>query len=59
LLDEVVEGHHEIVTMIVGADADAAVTEAAGAWLAEERPDTDLQVVEGGQPVYRYLIGAE
>jgi dihydroxyacetone kinase-like predicted kinase len=59
LLDEVVEGHHEIVTMIVGADADAAVTEAAGAWLAEERPDTDLQVVEGGQPVYPYLIGAE
>ena len=59
LLGEMVEGHHEIVTMIVGADAETAVTEAAAAWLAEERPDTELQVVGGGQPVYPYLIGAE
>jgi len=59
LLDAVVDGRHEIVTLIVGAGADTTVTEAAAAWLAEARPGADLQVVDGGQPVYPYLIGAE
>jgi len=59
LLDAVVDGQHEIVTLIAGAGAEAAVTDAAAAWLAEARPGADLQVVDGGQPVYPYLIGAE
>ena len=50
---------HEILTLIVGADAsdpEAAGLETA---LREAAPDLDLQVHRGGQPHYPYLIGLE
>lgn len=58
LLARLVSGDAEIVTMIVGVDADRAVTEAARAWLEEEYP-LDVEVVDGGQPLYPYLVSVE
>jgi DAK2 domain fusion protein YloV len=48
----------EIVTLITGSDADRAVTSAARAWLEEEF-DLEVEVVDGGQPLYPYLVSVE
>jgi DAK2 domain fusion protein YloV len=59
LLQRVIVGHHELVTLVLGRDATPAVVEAAAAWIASAAPEVDLHVVEGGQPLYPYLVGAE
>lgn len=59
LLEAVVLPDSEVVTILVGAGADPGVTDAARAWLEKWRPGTAVDVLEGGQPLYPYLIGAE
>jgi uncharacterized protein len=49
----------ELVTIITGADADAAVTDAHRGWLADDRGDVEVEVHHGGQPLYPYLFGVE
>ncbi len=58
LLTRLAEGDREIVTIITGAEADRAVTGAARAWLEEEY-DLEVEVVDGGQPLYPYLVSVE
>ena len=58
LLQRLVTSEAEIVTIITGADADGAVTGAAGAWLEEEF-GVEVEVVAGGQPLYPYLVSVE
>ena len=45
--------------MITGGDAGAGHTDASQAWLAEHRPDVQVEVHRGGQPLYPYLFGVE
>ena len=59
LLAELVGQDHEIVTVIAGEDADEATTAAVVAWLAAEHPDVDVEVHDGGQPLYPYYLGIE
>jgi dihydroxyacetone kinase-like predicted kinase len=59
LLDHLVGEEHEIVTVIEGDGATAAVTRRIRAWLEEHRPDTEVEVHQGGQPLYPYLFGIE
>lgn len=59
LLEQLVDDDHELVTVISGADADAAADDAVVAWLAEHRPDVDVELHQGGQPLYPYYIGIE
>jgi len=59
LLAELVEENHEIVTVIAGEDADEATTAAVVAWLATEHPGLDVEVHDGGQPLYPYYLGIE
>ncbi len=49
----------ELVTVYTGADADAGVTAALVDWIESEYPDTEATVVEGGQPIYPYLLSFE
>jgi dihydroxyacetone kinase-like predicted kinase len=49
----------EIVTLIEGADATGAVTQTLTSWLSEQRPDVQVEVHRGGQPLYPYLFGVE
>jgi dihydroxyacetone kinase-like predicted kinase len=49
----------EVVTIITGEDADPAVVEALTAWLAGAHPDVEVEVHDGGQPLYPYLVGVE
>jgi len=59
LLDHLVTAEREIVTVIEGQQATASVTDALRAWLADERPDVQVEVHRGGQPLYPYLFGVE
>jgi fatty acid kinase len=49
----------ELVTLVVGADAETGLAERTSAALLRERPDLEVIVVDGGQPVYPLLIGVE
>jgi hypothetical protein len=59
LLDLLVTDDHEIVTLIEGDGSSAADTRQVAEWLAEHRPDVEVEVHHGGQPLYPYLIGIE
>jgi DAK2 domain fusion protein YloV len=59
LLERLVDAGREIVTVITGADADAATTAAIEGWLADARADVQVEVHWGGQPLYPYLFGVE
>ncbi|HEU4672556.1 MAG TPA: DAK2 domain-containing protein [Candidatus Limnocylindrales bacterium] len=49
----------ELVTVYTGADAKPTETSALVERLRAARPDSEIEVVEGGQAHYRYLISAE
>ncbi|MGQ0832567.1 MAG: DAK2 domain-containing protein [Microthrixaceae bacterium] len=59
LLSVLVAPHHEIVTIIEGEGASAAITRQLTLWLGEHRPDASAEVHHGGQPLYPYLFGIE
>ena len=59
LLDHLVTDEREIVTVIVGEGATRERTDRILAWLAENRPDVEVEVHGGGQPLYPYLFGVE
>ncbi len=59
LLDRLLADHHEIVTVVTGADAPPDVTAAIEAWLADHHGDVEVEVHDGGQPLYPYLFGIE
>ena len=49
----------EFLTVYYGADVTAEDAEDARACLAGHFPEADISVVDGGQPVYYYMIAAE
>lgn len=59
LLDALVTDDHEIVTLIEGDGSGAADTRRITEWLAESRPDVQVETHHGGQPLYPYLLGIE
>jgi len=59
LLDALVGDASELVTLIEGEQARTEDTEVIRAWLAEHRPGAEVEVHDGGQPLYPYLVGIE
>ena len=59
LLDRLLTGSHELVTLIEGEEARKADTRRIEEWLSEEHPDVAIEVHQGGQPLYPYLLGIE
>ena len=59
LLEHLVDDERELVTVITGADADADVTAELVSWMADRFPDIEVEVHDGGQPLYPYLVGVE
>ena len=59
LLERLVTRERELVTVVVGADARDYDTDQILAWLASERADVEVEVHDGGQPLYPYLFGVE
>jgi dihydroxyacetone kinase-like predicted kinase len=50
---------HELLTLIEGEGARVGDTRRIEEWLTEEYPDVALEVHQGGQPLYPYLLGIE
>ena len=59
LLEYLVTDDREIVSVITGADAHHSRTDEVLEWLTEHRPDVEVEVHRGGQPLYPYLFGVE
>lgn len=59
LAEKLREEAREYITVFYGADTTQEQAEAAAAVFAEVCSDAEISVVNGGQPVYYYLISAE
>jgi uncharacterized protein len=59
LLSRLLDDSHELVTLIEGEGARVGDTRRIEEWLSEEYPDIALEVHQGGQPLYPYLLGIE
>ncbi|MEM9200900.1 MAG: DAK2 domain-containing protein [Actinomycetota bacterium] len=59
LLNVMITHDHELLTVIAGADADADTTGQIEAWVEEHHGDVEVEVHEGGQPLYPYYFGLE
>ncbi|GIP48029.1 DAK2 domain-containing protein [Paenibacillus sp. DXFW5] len=59
LLAKMLAGGDEIVTVLAGEEADGAMTDALVGWIHEEYPDVEVEVHNGGQPIYYYLFSVE
>ncbi len=59
LLDTIVDADAELITVITGESADAAVTDAITGWLGDHHAAVGVEVHDGGQPLYPYLFGVE
>lgn len=59
LLIEMLAEDSEILTVIIGQDAEQAVTGNMINWIEEQYPDVEVEVHEGGQPIYQYFFSVE
>ncbi|MBX7569251.1 fatty acid kinase catalytic subunit FakA [Staphylococcus aureus] len=59
LLNEMLAEDGEILTVIIGQDAEQAVTDNMINWIEEQYPDVEVEVHEGGQPIYQYFFSVE
>ena len=59
LVDEIDFGDHEICILVSGEDADPGEAEEIAGYLRQSHPGIELYEVDGGQPVYRYLLIVE
>ena len=59
LLGSIISADHELLTVLTGAEADDAATEAILGHLDQHHPEVEVEVREGGQPLYPYYFGLE
>lgn len=59
MAEKIAKEGKEFITIFYGADTNEEQAEAAAAIFREVCPDAEISVIEGGQPVYYYLISAE
>ncbi|MDY8021602.1 DAK2 domain-containing protein [Paenibacillus polymyxa] len=59
LLAKMLVNGDEIVTILTGSDANQEDTDQLVAWLEENYADAEVEVHEGGQPIYPYLFSVE
>lgn len=59
LLNEMLAEDSEILTVIIGQDAEQAVTDNMINWIEEQYPDVEVEVHEGRQPIYQYFFSVE
>lgn len=59
LLKQLLTDDSEILTVITGKDATQAVTDELSEWLEESYPDLEVELHDGGQPIYNYLLSVE
>jgi dihydroxyacetone kinase-like predicted kinase len=58
VLDKLLGGGGELVTLVSGADAEE-LAERCASHLSHARPNVDVVVYDGGQPDYPLFVGVE
>ncbi|UHA75791.1 DAK2 domain-containing protein [Paenibacillus sp. 481] len=59
LITKMVADGGEMVTILSGEDANDTDTEELVAWVSDNYPDVEVDVHQGGQPIYCYIISVE
>jgi uncharacterized protein len=59
LVERLADDDSELVTVLVGADAASSETARIELHLALAHPHLEVEVHEGNQPLYPYLVGVE
>jgi DAK2 domain fusion protein YloV len=59
LLDRLVDDDSELVTVLIGADAHSSETVRLEEHVALAHPHLEIELHEGDQPLYPYLVGVE
>lgn len=59
LLAKLIVETDELVTVLVGADANPDEVAAVRAYVGSAHPHVELEVHEGGQPLYPFILGVE
>jgi dihydroxyacetone kinase-like predicted kinase len=59
LLERMLSGGGEIVTILTGEGAEGEQADRIAAWLGDRYPDAEVEVHEGGQPLYPFLFAVE
>ncbi|WP_068616785.1 DAK2 domain-containing protein [Paenibacillus tuaregi] len=59
LLEKMLISGDEIVTILTGEEASSDDTLLLSNWLKEKYPDAEVEIHEGGQPIYYYLFSVE
>ena len=59
LLEKAIDDDSEMVTIYYGADMDNAAAEKISAFIGEKYPECEVEIVNGGQPLYYYIISVE
>lgn len=60
ILKETIGGYEpEFITIYTGSEADSDQTDELEAALSAAAPDAEITIVDGGQPVYAFIISAE
>ena len=59
LLDQLLSGKGELLTVITGNLATSQATEEIIAYMTDKHPDVEVEVHPGGQPLYPFLFGVE
>lgn len=59
MVKQMLDEDSEVVTILVGADGDSETAEAIKDAILDVDDELDVQIYDGGQPVYPYLISVE
>lgn len=59
MVKQMLDEDSEVVTILVGADGDSATAAAIKSAILDVDDELDVQIYDGGQPVYPYLISVE
>lgn len=59
MVDAMVDEDSAIVSIYYGSDAEEEAAEELGAAIEEKYPDVEVEVNDGGQPIYYYVISVE
>lgn len=59
LLASMLQGGDEILTILSGEDAQNEITNSLISWVSENYPEVEVEIHEGGQPIYFYLFSVE
>lgn len=59
LIDALVDEDSELISIYYGEDIAGEDAEALAAQIEEKYPDVDVEIQDGGQPIYYYVLSVE